>query len=136
MSSIQSSAGKVAVGGIYHVVGTYDGATTRLYVNGALVASQDAAGPFSGSSAPIYIASRAGLDLFRGVLDEVAVYGEPLTASMIADHHRIGAGGTLDAPPPPPPSPPPPPPPEPPDDDNVVIPYDHGSGLDPVPDEP
>src|SRR5262249_29296612 len=35
---LQAPAGAVAVGNTYHVVGTYDGTTQKLYINGALAA--------------------------------------------------------------------------------------------------
>lgn len=33
------------------------------------------------------------LDGFNGKLDEVAIYDRALVADVVAEHHRLGAGG-------------------------------------------
>src|SRR5438128_6962913 len=54
-----------------HVVGTFDGTTLRLYVNGALAASAAAAGPLSTGSGPAFI-GRLGQNLypFNGSIED------------------------------------------------------------------
>jgi hypothetical protein len=83
-------------GAWHHVVASYDQSGMRLYVDGALVASSSTATQprryngywrvggdnLSGWS------SRPRSDRFAGVLDEVAVYQVPLTASQVRAHHR------------------------------------------------
>jgi uncharacterized repeat protein (TIGR01451 family) len=88
-----------------HVVGTFDGTTLRLYVNGTLAASA-AAGPLASGSGPSFI-GRLGQNLypFQGSLDEVAVFASALSAERVRAHYLGGvalrvsatatAGGTL-----------------------------------------
>ena len=78
-----------------HVVGTFDGTTMRLYVNGALAASAAAAGPVAGGSGPTYI-GRLGQSFypFQGSLDEVAVFPLALSAERVRAHYQ-GGGATL-----------------------------------------
>jgi hypothetical protein len=79
-----------AVNGVYHLVGTYDGTTARLYVNGALVASgARAVGSLTGL---MNIGRRVtGTNgYFTGVLDEVAIYDRALKQSEITLHYNTG----------------------------------------------
>jgi YVTN family beta-propeller protein len=88
---LQAPTGAVAVGGTYHVVGTYDGATQRLYINGTQVASAALTGAITANSNALYIGSWNGTsELFRGTIDEVAVYTTTLTAAQVSNHHDIG----------------------------------------------
>src|SRR5207245_10210246 len=71
-----------------HVVGTFDGTTLRLYVNGALAASAAAAGPLSTGSGPAFI-GRLGQSLypFQGSIDEVAVLPGALPPDRVLAHY-------------------------------------------------
>jgi len=92
--------GAIAAGQAYHVVGTYDGTTRRLYVNGTEVANAPLTGGATSSTAGLYIGSWDGTkEYFDGTIDEVAVYGKTLAAARIAAHYTEGSGAT---PPPPP----------------------------------
>ena len=106
----------LAAGTWTHVVGTYDGSTLRLYVNGAPVGSAAAATLASGSG-PAFIGrlgaegSNPGILPFSGVIDEVAVYSGVLSPSRVLAHYtnaqtnvttarvtidvRASSGGTL-----------------------------------------
>lgn len=78
-----------------HVVGTYDGASLRLYVNGVL-----AAGPTpdprvsTATAAPALIGSErpGGGQHFAGSIDETAIYDRALTAAQILAHYKMGSG--------------------------------------------
>jgi hypothetical protein len=72
-----------------HVVGTYDGATIRIYLNGVLADSFAYAGPFVHSTSPLLIGNAAGTGNYHwpGGLDEVAVYNRALTATEVAQHY-------------------------------------------------
>ena len=79
-----------------HLVGTFDGTTVRLYVNGALFASAAVSGPLNGGAGQSFI-GRLGQTLypFQGTLDEVAVFPGALSAQRVLAHYQAGSGATL-----------------------------------------
>jgi hypothetical protein len=89
----------VAAGAVVHLVATYDGTTTRLYVNGALAARLD--GAYSPNAvAPLRIGAGAGnanepTFYFTGAVDELALYDRALTPDEISTHHWIGSTPNL-----------------------------------------
>jgi hypothetical protein len=79
----RASGGSVpTVGSVHHLVGTYDGAKVRLYVDGALVGQQNRTGAIDTNSSPFEIAST-----WNGLVDEVAVYDYALGATRVAAHY-------------------------------------------------
>lgn len=68
------ASGQFALNQWYHVAGTYDGTTMRLFVNGAQVATKATTGNIDTLANPLYIATvdRSG-DYFAGTIDEVRV---------------------------------------------------------------
>ena len=85
----------VISGETYHVAATYDGATARLYVDGAQVASEATSGTFTRFDAThgFAIGDDGGLadPLFDGTLQHVALYARALSAAEIGAH--AGASG-------------------------------------------
>ena len=83
------------VGGLYYVVGSYDGVNVRIYVNGVLQGTTAATGAISYASiASLGLAfgndpSNTDANL-QGYLNEVAIYSQPLSATRIAYHYRQG----------------------------------------------
>ena len=82
----------------YYVVGTYDGTTGRLYINGVQNASGTLSGTFKdyGGGYGFSIADDAGHSdpAFKGTIDEVAVYaGKVLTAVQVQNHYAAGTTG-------------------------------------------
>ena len=70
-----------------HLAATYDGATLRFYVNGALVGSQAATGPISTSTNPLQIGGDSLFgQYFNGLIDEVRVYST--RAVRLGDSNR------------------------------------------------
>jgi hypothetical protein len=100
---LQAPAGAIVAGQAYHLVGTYDGTTQRLYINGTQVASAALSGSATVNSNPLVIGSWNGAEeFFKGTIDEVAVYGSTLSAARVAAHYQAGSGTSPPPPPPPP----------------------------------
>jgi len=73
--------------GTLHLVGTYDGATVRLYVNGALAATRALGGaPLTATATEVL----AGTLVDNVTLDETAVYDTALSAAQIQTHYSAG----------------------------------------------
>lgn len=85
----QSDIVKLAAGAFVHVVLTYDGAALVIYVNGAALgqphASTDMMPDFAAT--PYIGAAGATESRFRGILDEIAVYGTALAPGRVKAHH-------------------------------------------------
>ena len=78
-----------------HLVGTFDGTTQRLYVDGQLAAQGSSSKTFPGNdNAPFSIGanSQADTNRFVGEIDEVALYDHVLTPERIKLHHDVGRG--------------------------------------------
>ncbi len=69
----------------YHAVCTYDGATVKIYINGALVLSTAATGNIVNNTAPLrFGADQSGTNTLNGFMDEIRIYNRALTASEIS----------------------------------------------------
>jgi hypothetical protein len=87
----QAAAGAVVAGQAYHVVGTYDGANARLYLNGAQVATGPLTGAATSTANALFVASWDGTtEFFKGTVDEVAVYKTALAPARVAAHYNAG----------------------------------------------
>jgi hypothetical protein len=77
-----------------HLVGTFDGTSLRLYVNGTLQASTSFDATtirYANVADKLLIGTTPGnYDAFKGQLDEVAVYGVALSAADVAAHYTAG----------------------------------------------
>jgi len=69
----------------YHIVGTYDGTTMRLYVDGSEVDSDTAT--LTWGAGNLLLATSGLSGYFDGTLDEVAFYDYKLTAGQVAAHY-------------------------------------------------
>lgn len=74
----------------YHFAATYDGATMRMYVNGALEASTASALSIPNTTYALRLGSLhpAPTTLFPGRVDEIAIYDTALSAAEVAEHYR------------------------------------------------
>ncbi len=86
--------------GFYHVAGTFDGSTARVYVNGALVVTATVSIGFAAfNTLPLRIGAMHFLeefgvdDRFQGIIDEVKLFDRALLPSEIADIFNAGSAG-------------------------------------------
>ncbi len=84
---LQALSGAVVTGNTYHVVGTYDGVTQKLYVNGSLIVSKPLTGSIGTSTTNLLIGSwDSGSEVFKGIIDEVAIYNTALSSTQVQQH--------------------------------------------------
>ena len=68
----------------YHIVGTYDGSTVKIYVNGSLQASTAATGTITPTVGNVQIGEiSGGDDEFTGAIDEVRIYTRALSPEQV-----------------------------------------------------
>ena len=74
----------------HHIVGTFDNATMRLYVDGGQVASTTTSVRLTPNANPFFVArsSSSSSTNFGGLLDELAVYATALPAARIQAHYN------------------------------------------------
>jgi len=69
----------------HFLVGTWDGAALRLYIDGNLDAEMECAGTLLTNDEPLFIAARAGSERFiTGAIDEIKIYNYALSQTEIA----------------------------------------------------
>ena len=75
-----------------HVVGTYNGSTVRIYLNGVLAQSFSYSAVLVHAVTPLKIGDASGTGNYHwpGGLDDVAVYNTALSATTIQNHFRCG----------------------------------------------
>jgi hypothetical protein len=82
-----------------HLAATYDGAKTRLYVNGVEVANQAQTGTIATSANPLQIGGDSIYgQYFKGIIDEVRVYNRALSATEIQADMNTPLGNIPTAP--------------------------------------
>jgi len=74
----------------WHVVGTYDGSYLRIYINGKEDASTPSSGTMIDSEMGFYLArvTWATANLYKGIIDEIAINGRALTPEEIKRHYE------------------------------------------------
>lgn len=70
----------------HHVVAVYTGTSLQLYIDGSFANSTGDSRSSAPKGASFFVAG----NLFRGSLDEVAIYSKALSAQAIAAHHVAG----------------------------------------------
>jgi hypothetical protein len=78
---------------LHHFVGTYDGTTIVLYVDGAVVASAPATGPimgYDGVNGLSFGSEFTGKYQTTGTIDEVSVYTKALSPLRVGAHYEAG----------------------------------------------
>jgi len=76
-----------------HLVGTYDGTNTKIYLNGVLKNTKTFSGNINTTGKALSIGNRAEpKDLpFNGTIDEVRIYNRALSAEEIRAHYQASA---------------------------------------------
>lgn len=75
----------------HHCVGTFDGTTQRLYIDGSFVGQNTTLGTQPGGTGNLYVGRRwdtSGNNNWGGYLDEVAIYNYALSGAQIAAHYN------------------------------------------------
>lgn len=95
-TTVDAPSGSVVVGSWTHVVAVYTPSLASLYINGTLAASLPPTFPLLPNTlAPLMMGNRGyGGWNYDGLLDEVAVYTNALSATDIQDHYNAGIGMT------------------------------------------
>ena len=89
------SGGRPVLNQWYHIAGTYDGATLKLYVDGALKNFTTVSKTIRTNGRFISIGSDAGAQkFFHGWLDEVSIWNTALTQTQITTGRTIGFTGS------------------------------------------
>jgi hypothetical protein len=95
-TAVATSTTAVVVGQFYHVVGTYDGAAVRLYVDGVLEGNAPVAVTVDYDVRPVFLGT-SGETVFdgklNGVIDEAAIYNRALGASEVSNIHAASTAG-------------------------------------------
>lgn len=80
----------LSFGDVHQLVGTYDGVTMEIYVDGALVASRVQPGWISHEEGtPIYIGRNIRMDTyFKGIIDNAAIYSEALGDNAVRERYE------------------------------------------------
>jgi len=86
-------------GNWHHIVGVNDGTNLKIYVDGALEATNTSGGAMDNGSDTFYIARRGGSSgdqgHFSGAIDETAIFNTGLSASTVTTIYNSGAPNDL-----------------------------------------
>jgi hypothetical protein len=74
----------------YHIAGTYDGNTMKLYMNGTMVNSVSIKGEVAPTEGGLVFSGEEALD---GLLDEMTLYNRALSQPEIQAIYQAGAAG-------------------------------------------
>jgi hypothetical protein len=92
----------IPIGQLTHVIGTWDGTTLKLYINGALNNSSTPGAVPVSSGCPFYIGGFYNPDadecwtvsqFFVGLIDEVSYYNRPLAPAEVQALYNAGSAG-------------------------------------------
>ncbi|HEU0024710.1 MAG TPA: LamG-like jellyroll fold domain-containing protein, partial [Thermoleophilaceae bacterium] len=70
-----------------HVVGSIDGRSMAVYVNGTVRSTLALGSSIDTSANPLNLGTTSSFDYFRGRMDELAVYGHALPAARVQAHY-------------------------------------------------
>jgi hypothetical protein len=95
VSAIATSTTVVSTGVFYHVAGSYDGSTVKVYVNGVMEAQRSATFALNYDTRPVFFGTSGEPydGKLSGVLDEVSLYNRALADADIRAIYNAGTGG-------------------------------------------
>ncbi len=79
----------VAIGQYVHLVGTYDGTMMTMYIDAVAVATRVDADAMPAYDVDVVIGDDLSGNIFKGDIDEVAIYDHVLPADRIALHYQL-----------------------------------------------
>jgi hypothetical protein len=79
----------------HHIVGTYDGAEKRIYVDGVLEDSAPCTGAIDTTNSPVEIGRNSHHNSYywQGAIDDVRIYGRAIAPSEVQALYDMGGGG-------------------------------------------
>ncbi|MEM7280758.1 MAG: LamG-like jellyroll fold domain-containing protein [Pseudomonadota bacterium] len=85
----------ITAGTWYHVAATFDDAADQVvvYLDGVSVLTESTTATITPNNADLYIGSNWEAKLWGGILDDVRLYDQALTAAQISNIYADGAGG-------------------------------------------
>jgi len=91
-----SAANTVALNTWQHVVGTWDGTTVRLFINGSLVGTAACGGSFASFNHEVWIGGNSmnNTENFAGNIDEVKIWGRALCGNEIQNYMNCELNAT------------------------------------------
>lgn len=76
----------------HHVVVTKNGATAKIYIDGADVTGTVTNSTFANTATPLFIATEEkSFGWFPGWMDEIAIYNVAISAAQALDHYQKGS---------------------------------------------
>lgn len=92
---VAKASSNISVNAVHHIVGTWDGTTLKIYVDGTQAGTDTPGSSINNANTSGYsIGARwdsSGDNAhFKGVIDEVAVYGTDIGSTRIAAHYAVG----------------------------------------------
>jgi hypothetical protein len=84
--NLDTPANSISANEWTHVVGTYDGTTVRIYLNGEVKAEMDASAAIAANASSYVIGgTQESRDWFDGMIDEVKLYNRGLTEDEVKE---------------------------------------------------
>jgi hypothetical protein len=82
------SAQTIKTNSWYHIAASWDSSGMKIYINGALSASNNKAVTAASTAGPLFIGSQlSNKNFYKGVIDEAALYDRALSADEIASYY-------------------------------------------------
>lgn len=98
VDTITTAANKLPLNTWVHLAATYDGNTSKIYINGNVVAEKQTTGNLQTSSSPLFVGGLADGRYVNAVMDEVKIYKVAFSEAQIKELAGLPAPTTTPAP--------------------------------------